>query len=341
MIRATYEIEPLEAAHALALRASTGMEGGPDWARARVAAAADGRAVLDFPDASWADNVALLVSALVAGEGAESRAVTRCRLVDLELPDGLLPGPAFGVAAQADPVSVGVIVKPSIGLTPTEVAEVARAAVAGGATFIKDDEILGDPPWCPLGERVEAVAKVLRPGVVYCPNVTGSGAGVVERARRVVSLGASGVMVNAFAQGLDAVVALRRADLGVPILAHRAGSGAITRSDRFGATGAVLAGLARSCGADYWIVGAFGGALFESDDEVRANVAALRSARPSERPAIAAFGGGLGPDSVARQASLAGGEGMVMLLGSQAYGYPGGLEAGVRAALDRLGGHGG
>lgn len=341
MIRATFEIEPLEAAHALALRASIGMEGGPDWARARIAAATGHRAVLEFPDANWGDNVALLVSALVAGEGAEGRAVTRCRLVDLDLPDGLLPGPAFGVAAQSAPVSVGIIVKPSIGLTPTEVAEVARAAVAGGAQFIKDDEILGDPPWCPLVERVEAVAKVLPPGVVYCPNVTGSAVGVVERARRVVSLGASGVLVNAFAQGLDSLLALRRADLGVPILAHRAGSGAITRSDRFGATGAVLAGLARSCGADYWIVGAFGGALFDSDDEVRANLAALRSARRSERRSIAAFGGGLGPDGVARQAELAGGEGMVMVLGTQAYGYPGGLEAGVRAAVDGLGGHGG
>ncbi|HEX3539800.1 MAG TPA: RuBisCO large subunit C-terminal-like domain-containing protein [Acidimicrobiales bacterium] len=341
MIRATFEIEPLEAAEALALRASTGMEGGPDWARARVVAAEGRRAVLDFPDANWGANVTLLVSALVAGEGAEGRAVTRCRLVDLEIPDGLLPGPAFGVAAQPAPVSVGVIVKPSIGLTPTEAAEVARAAVAGGATFIKDDEILGDPPWCPLDERVEAVAKVLAPGVVYCANITGSTAGLIERARRVVSLGATGVMVNAFAQGLDSVVALRQADLGVPILGHRAGSGAITRNDRFGATGAVLAGLARSCGADYWIVGAFGGGLFESDDEVRDNLAALRSARRSERRSVALFGGGLGPDGVAEQAALAGGEGMVMVLGSKAYGYPGGLEAAVRAAVDRLGGQGG
>lgn len=338
MIRATFEIEPPGAAETLALRASIGMEGGPAWARAHVVAEEAGRAVLEFPEVNWGWNVALLVSALVAGEGAETRSVTRCRLVDLVLPDGFLPGPAFGPAAVRAPVGVGLIVKPSLGLSPVEVAEVVRAAVAGGADFVKDDEILGDPAWCPLEERVRAVAKVLEPGVVYCPNVTGSGSDLVERARRVVSLGATGVMVNAFAQGLDGLLALRAANLGVPILAHRAGSGAITRNDRYGASGAVLARLARLCGADFWIAGAFGGALFETDDEVRANLAAVREPCGRARPGVALIGGGLDPADVARQAQLAGGEGLVMVLGSRAYAHPGGVEGGVRAAVAALGG---
>lgn len=340
MIRATYEIEPPGSAETLAQRASVGMEGGPEWARARVVGEEAGRAVLDFPDGNWGTNMALLVSAVIAGEGGEGAALRRCRLIDLELPDGFLPGPAFGPAAQKVPIEVGVIVKPSLGLTPDEVADVVRAAVAGGATFVKDDEILGDPDWCRLDERVKAVAKVLVPGVVYCANVTGPGTTLVERARRAVSLGATGIMVNAFAQGLDGLLALRQADLGIPILAHRAGSGPITRNERFGARGAVLARLARLCGADYGIVGAFGGTLFESDDEVWANLDALRERCGSARPAVAVFGGGLGPDHVRSQVQLAGGRGLLMLLGSQAYGYPGGLEIGVRAAVSALGGAG-
>jgi len=280
--------------------------------------------------------VTLLLAALVSGEAGEIAAVTRCRLVELSLPDRLLPGPAYGPTAQADPVGVGVIMKPSVGLTPPEVGDIARAAVAGGAVFLKDDEILGDPDWCPLDERVRAVAKALEPGVVYCPNVTGSSVTLVDRARRVVELGATGVMVDAFAQGLDSVLALRQAGLGVPILAHRAGSGALTRSERFGARGAVLARLARLCGADYWIVGAFGGSLFESDDEVRANVSALRDLCGAAPPAIAAFGGGVGAATVASQVTRAGGSGLVMLLGSQAYRHPGGIEGGVRAAVEAV-----
>jgi ribulose-bisphosphate carboxylase large chain len=312
------------------------MEGGPEWARGRVAAESDGTVVLEFPIGNWGDNVALLVSALVAGEAAETRAITRCRLIGLEFPDRFLPGPAFGPAAQPCAVGVGVIVKPSLGLVPADVGDVARAAVASGAVFVKDDEILGNPEWCPLDERVRAVAKALEAGVVYCANITGPSVTLVERARRVVDLGATGVMVNAFAQGLDSVLALRQADLGVPILAHRAGSGALTRNDRFGARGAVLARLCRLCGADYSIVGAFGGALFESDAEVRANLEGVRGVCGAARPAIAAFGGGLGPDNVAAQVALAGGSGLLMLVGSQAYRHPGGLEGGVRDSVEAL-----
>jgi ribulose-bisphosphate carboxylase large chain len=336
VIRATFEIEPAGAAEGLAQRASTGMDGGPAWARGRVVAVEAGRAILEFPVANWGTNVGLLVSALVAGEGAEARALRRCRLVDLSFPDDFLPGPAFGPAALGCPVGVGLIVKPSLGLTPVEVAAVARAAVGGGAVFVKDDEILGDPEWCRLDERVRAVAGVLQPGVVYCANVTGPGTTLVERAEQAVALGATGIMVNAYAQGLDGLLALRQAELGVPILAHRAGSGAITRNDRFGATGAVLGRLARWCGADYWVVGAFDGALFDSDSEVRAGLEALRGPCGSAGATVAVMGGGLGPDGVVHQAQLAGGAGLLMLLGSQAYRYPGGVEAGVRAAVAAL-----
>jgi methylthioribose-1-phosphate isomerase len=336
VIRATYEIAPPGAAHTLAVRETTGMEGGPQWARGRVVAEGDGRAVVEFPSGVWNDNLALLVSALVAGEAGETKAISRCRLVALEFPDGGFPGPALGPTAQAAPVGVGAIVKPSIGLTPVEVGEVARAAVAGGAVFLKDDEVLGDPSWCPLDERVRAVAKALEPGVVYCPNVTGPSATLVDRARRVVELGATGVMVNAFAQGLDSLLALRQAELGVPILAHRVGSGAMTRSSSFGATGAVLARLCRLCGADYWIVGAFGGSLFDTDDEVADALAALRDPCGTVLPGVAAFGGGLGPDNVAAQVERAGGTGLLMVVGSAAYRHPEGIEGGVRAAVDAV-----
>src|SRR5688500_10055863 len=79
----------------------------------------DGVAVLEFPVANWGRNVPMLVSSLVAGEGVETRAFTRCRLVDLELPPGLLPGPAVGAR---DGLGVGVVVRPSVGLNPAVVA---------------------------------------------------------------------------------------------------------------------------------------------------------------------------------------------------------------------------
>jgi ribulose-bisphosphate carboxylase large chain len=300
------------------------MPDGPDFVRGRVV----GPGALEFPLANWGRNVPMLVSALVAGEGVETRAFTRCRLVGLELPDGWLPGPAFAPAG----VKVGCIVKPSLGLSPREVADVAAAVAAGGAALVKDDELLGDPEWCPLYDRVAAVVGALAgSSCIYTPNITGPSAGLLDRARRVVELGATGVMVNAFAQGLDAVLALRELDLGVPILAHRVGSGPMTRSRDFGVSSAVLADLTRQCGADYVLVGAYGGKLFDSDDEIDAQLAAVRTA-PA---ATAVLGGGVGPRNAREQAERAGGDGLLLLLGSAAYG-DGDVESAVRATVEAL-----
>lgn len=354
VIRATFELEPAgrASAEALALEESLGMPDGPGFVRGRVVSVdeQDGRAVLEFPASNWGRNVPMLVSALVAGEGVETRAFTRCRLVGLDLPEGLLPGPALGPVAG---VQVGVIVKPSLGLAPDEVAAVAKAAASGGAALVKDDELLGDPDWCRLEERVAAVAAAVGSGagsggsgagsgrsgagVVYCPNVTGSTVGVVARARRAVALGATGIMVNAFAQGLDAVLALRDAELGVPILAHRVGSGPWVRNDRFGVSGAVLAGLLRLCGADYVLVGSYGGKLFDTDEEVDAQAAAARRPLPGGvKPSTVVIGGGVGPDNARALAERAGGEGLLLLLGSRGYLAEGGIEASVRAVVEAL-----
>lgn len=288
-----------------------------------------GHATIDFPVDNIGSDPALILSALV-GEALELKHLTRCRLVGLELPAALLPGPAHGASGAVD---VGVIVKPSVGLRPIEVAEVVRAAVAGGARFVKDDEMHTSPPWCPLEERVKSVVAVLEPGVVYCANVTGTADSLVDRARRVVDLGATGILVNAFAQGLPALLSLRNAHLGVPIFAHRTGSGSMVRNRDFGMTSGVLARMTRLCGADYVIVGAFGGKLYETDDDVRANLHAVREPLAGVRAAVAALGGGIGPGDIAAQVGGAG-DGVLVLLGSAAYDDSRGLEAAVRAAVE-------
>jgi ribulose 1,5-bisphosphate carboxylase large subunit-like protein len=321
VIRARFELEPADAGDVLEPLGGAVVEGD------------DGRVTVDLPVEDWNDDVTRLLAAVVAGEVMELGRLARCRLVDLVFPDGLLPGPAFG--APAGDV-VGVIVKPALGLSPAEVGDVARAAVAGGARFVKDDEIAGDRASCPLAERVRAVAKALEPGVVYCPNVTGPPLTLLDRARAAVDLGATGLLVDPFAQGLGSLLALREAAVGVPVFAHRAGSGPWVRNRDFGPTGAVLARLLRLCGADYVIAGGFGGTLFEAEDEVRANLGAIRGPCGPARPAVAALGGGLGPGEVRAQVDAAGSGGLLVLLGSAAYRWPGGLEAAVAAGVGSL-----
>ncbi|MDX6486081.1 MAG: ribulose-bisphosphate carboxylase large chain [Gaiellaceae bacterium] len=317
MLRAIYEIDPPEAAETLALIESVGRADGPDHARARVADGEDGRAVLEFPIANVGGDVTLLVSSLLAGEWADAAAFTRCRLVGVEWPTGLLPGPAFDAPEK---VLVGAIVKPSLGLSPGQVAATAKQLAAGGADLIKDDELLGDPHWCPLEERVSAVAAVLPDGVRYAANVTGPIDSLLDRAARAVELGAGAVMVNAFAQGLDSLRALRDADLGVPIFAHRVGAALWARKRRFGVAPGVIAEFTRLCGADYVQVGSFTGSVYDTPDEVRKQIDACHRPLGPVHRSVAVIGGGVGPRNAGAQVEAAGVRSRLMvLLGSAAY----------------------
>src|SRR5207237_3311843 len=69
----------------------------------------------------------------------------------------------------------------------------------GGADLVKDDELLGDPDWCPLEERVRRVVDAIPAEVRYAPNVTGPPESLLARAERAVELGARALMLNAFA----------------------------------------------------------------------------------------------------------------------------------------------
>ena len=333
MIRAHYELEPAGAAKELARIESTGVATGPERVRARVVAEADGVAVVEFPEANSGGDVALLVSSLVAGEWADSAAFSRCRLVGVEWPEGLLPGPAFDAPPR---VLVGAIVKPSLGLSAAEVADTAAALARGGADLVKDDELLGDPDWCPLEERVRRVVAAIPPETVYAPNVTGPPARLLARAARVVELGARAVMVNAFAVGLAALRELREAELGVPLFAHRAGAALWTRDADFAVAGPVVAELTRLCGADFVQVGSFTGKVFDREEDVRAQVESCR--RPlGVRRSVAVLGGGVGPANAAEQVERSGARGgLLVLVGSAGYADPGGPEAGVRAAVEAV-----
>jgi ribulose 1,5-bisphosphate carboxylase large subunit-like protein len=319
-VKATYEIDPPEWAETLAVLESTSLPDGPEEVRARVVEVDGARATLEFPALDEPVGVAALLSC-IAGEWADRADVRRCRLVDVDWPSWL-PGPSRTAPPRAQ---VGAIVKPALGLTPAQVAETAGSLARGGAELVKDDELLTDPSWCPLLERVRAVTAE---GAFYSPNVTGPTETLLARAEACVEAGAPALMLNVFVQGLDALRALRDAELGVPIFAHRVGAAFLARGEKVGVAPRVLAELTRLCGADYVQVGSFADRVHDSPDEVREQIAAAR-------PAVAVIGGGIGPDNASEQLALAGTrDGVMLLLGSAAYTAPDGLEEAVRRTVE-------
>jgi ribulose-bisphosphate carboxylase large chain len=352
-IIATFELEPEGSARALAVEESTGSEEVASSLAARVGgrvlSEGGGRAVIAWPWRNWGPNLPQIMASVVAGEAMETGLFRRCRLRAVEWPAGLVEalggGPRFGlegVRALLEPAAgrplLGGIVKPSLGLGPAEVAATAAALARGGCDLVKDDELLADPDWCPLAERVPAVATALaavgRP-CLYAPNLSGPLEKLVERAHAAVAAGAGAVMVNAFAQGIDAVRALASSRLGVPVLAHRVGAGPMVRNPQVGVEGSVLCELTRIAGADLVQIGGFGGKLFDSVEEVAANLAACR--RPMAagrlgpvRVPVPVNGGGVWAGSVPAVVEEAGID-IMLLAGAGAYEHPGGPEAGARS----------
>lgn len=326
-VRATFELDPPEWAERLAVLESIGLANAEVDARARVVEQRGGTATLEFPALAEEMDASVLVSTLVAGEWADRADVRSCRLASVDWPGGL-PGPAF---APADQAVVGAIVKPALGLRPDQAAATAAELAAGGAVLVKDDELMTSPPYSPLEERVRRVVARLPEGVRYAANVTGRHDDLLRRAEAVVAAGTGALMVNAFAQGLAALQALREADFGVPIFAHRVGAAFLRRGGPVTVSARVLAELTLLLGADYVQVGSFGERTFDSDDEILEQIAACRGR------ATAVIGGGVGPANAREQLERAGDpSGLMLLLGSEAYAHPEGVRAGVAATVEAL-----
>jgi ribulose-bisphosphate carboxylase large chain len=313
-MHAVYEIRPHGWGETLAILQSVSLPDGPPHVRARVVDVDGDRVTVDFPALEGEAAAEQLLAACVAGEWADRGDMESCRLVGVDWPDGL-PGPAFPAAPG---VSVGAIVKPALGLSPEEAASVAGELAAGGAILVKDDELQRSSP-----ERVRAINAALPEHVLYAANVTGAEPGAL------VEAGARALMVNAFLAGLGSIGRLR--EHGLPIFVHRVGSAFLRRGGAVSVSARVLAELTRLLGADYVQVGSFSPRTFDTDDEVREQIAAAR-------PATAVIGGGVGAENAREQLERAGTrDGVMLLLGSAAYAHPDGVRAGVAAAVEAIG----
>ena len=102
-----------------------------------------------------------------------------------------------------------------MGLSPTDLAELAYRFALGGIDLIKDDHGLTNQTFSRFEERLarctEAVAKANRQTGMQClylPNVTASPAEMIRRARLARQAGAGGLLVCPGICGLDAMRAV-------------------------------------------------------------------------------------------------------------------------------------
>ena len=284
----------------------------------------------------------------IAGNLFELRQVSGLRLTGLQLPPSFArayPGPAFGIegtrrltGVERGPL-IGTIIKPSVGLSPEETAQQVRELVAGGIDFIKDDELQADGPHCPFDERVRAVMRVVnehadRTGkkVMVAFNLTGDLDQMRWRHDLVLAEGGTCVMAVLNSVGLVGLHELRR-HTQLPIHAHRAGWGYLSRCAELGWDYAPWQMIWRLAGADHLHVNGLHNKFSEPDDSVIAAARAVLAPVMPQAPmaAMPVFSSGQTGLQAAETYRAIGCADLIHAAGGGIFGHPGGIAAGVEA----------
>ncbi|MBT9553335.1 MAG: ribulose-bisphosphate carboxylase large subunit family protein [Hydrogenophaga sp.] len=303
------------------------------------------RAEIDiaFPVANVGASLSSLL-ATVAGNLYELGEVTGLRLLDLELsPDhaAQFAGPAFGIPGTRRLAGVhgrpliGTIIKPSIGLTPGQTAELVDQLCAADIDFIKDDELIADPPYAPFDERLRAVMPVLQRHAdrlgrmpMYAINISGSIDEMLRRHDAVLAAGGTCVMVSINWVGFAGVEHLRR-HAQLPIHGHRNGWGALTRHPGLGFSFKAYQKLWRLAGVDHLHVNGIRSKFCESDDSVIASARACLTPWAGVQALMPVSSSGQWAGQAPDLYSALGTVDLMHLAGGGIIGHPDGIAAGM------------
>jgi 3-oxoisoapionate-4-phosphate transcarboxylase/hydrolase len=286
--------------------------------------------------------------ATISGNLFELRQFTGLRILDLRVPAAFTshnPGPKFGIegtrrlsGVHKRPL-IGTIIKPSVGLDPTQTAAMVADLAEAGVDFIKDDELQADGPACPFEDRARAVMEVInraadRTGrkVMFAFNLTGEVDEMRRRHDLIRDLGGTCVMVSLNSVGLSGMLALARHS-ELPIHAHRNGWGYLSREPMLGWSYVAWQKFWRLAGADHMHVNGLRNKFCEADESViRSARACLTPLRP-EAPCLAmpVFSSAQTPLQAAETYRQLGSADLIHAAGGGIAGHPHGAAAGVRA----------
>ena len=302
---------------------------------------------LSFSIENMGANLPTLI-ATVAGNLFELRDVSGLKLVDIEVPDAFkeaYPGPQFGItgtrelAGVQDRPIIGTIVKPSVGLSPEATADLVRDLAGADIDFVKDDELMANPPHSPIEERVEKVMAVINEAaeangkkVMYAFNITDELDAMLRHHDMVKAAGGTCVMVSLNSIGPVALAHLRK-HCELPIHGHRNGWGMYTRSPHLGMGFRAYQKIWRLAGGDHIHVNGVQNKFWEPDDSVVNSIQACFERFLGGYPVMPVISSGQtgmqAPETYARINSVD----VMYLAGGGMMAHPGGPPAGNIALL--------
>ncbi|HEX6427937.1 MAG TPA: ribulose-bisphosphate carboxylase large subunit family protein [Niastella sp.] len=302
-------------------------------------------------------NLPVLISTL-QGNLYEIRQFTGLKLMDIELPPSYAQhykGPAFGISGcrqltnvQNRPL-IGTIIKPSIGLTPQQTADMVKTLAGAGIDFIKDDELLSSSANSLFNDRVDAIMKVINAHadatgkkIMYAFNISGEIDEMLQRYEKVVRSGGTCAMVSINSVGMAGVKKICD-QRQLAIHAHRNGWGMMTRHPLLGIDFRAYQKLWRLAGVDQLHVNGIQNKFWESDDSVVASIKACLQPMYDHQPVLPVVSsgqwGGQAPETYRRTKTVD----LLYMAGGGIMAHPMGAAAGVvalqqawQAAVDGL-----
>jgi ribulose-bisphosphate carboxylase large chain len=252
---------------------------------------------VSWPLENVGHNLPTLVSTL-CGNLYELAEFSGLKLMDVNFPASfaqVFTGPKFGIdgtrklTGVRDRPIIGTIIKPSVGMSPQQTADLVKQLVAAGIDFIKDDELMADPPHSPFDARVDAVMRVIndhadRTGkrVMYAFNISDEIDAMRRHYDKVVAGGGTACMLSLNSVGLAGVKLIcDRGELAVH--GHRNGWGMLNRHPWLGVDFRAYQKLWRLAGVDQLHVNGIANKFWEDDDSV------VRSIKACLTPMLGGF----------------------------------------------------
>ena len=216
---------------------------------------------------------------MIMGGQLDIDSILSCKIKSIEFPDNIkksLLGPKYGIKGIReytecfDKPILGGIVKPKTGINPRTLLEIVKQLVEGGVNFIKEDEILSNPSFCTIEDRVPIIMDYLKDKkVIYAVSIHSDFPYLTERVKKVYELGGNAVHVNFWA-GLGAYKSIRELNLPLFLFFQKSGDKILTdEAHRFSIDWSVICKLAGMMGVDFIHAGMWGGYSHYEENDLR------------------------------------------------------------------------
>ena len=231
------------------------------------------------------DGVSQLLCHIMGGQ-LDIDNIIECHILDISFPDKVKEQfmyPKYGIGGVREytksygkPI-LGGIIKPKIGITSDILLSMVKEMVEGGINFIKEDEIMSNPQFCTIEERVPLIMDYIKnKNVIYAVCINSDPAYILDRVKLVYKLGGNAVHIN-FWSGIGVYKSVRELDLPLFLFFQKSGNKILTdKTHRYHIDWKVICKLAGMMGVDFIHAGMWGGYMDENENDLSETLDVLR-----------------------------------------------------------------